>query len=373
MGFPPGQDQPPVVVLSPASKEGTSPPPVDVTPWQYQQQWDPVREREEQREKWAANLKRRTKQFGAFCSLTLFFYLAIALFAMILVTPETMQRLNAADPSSGLGVLFVITPSIVPVLNISGLALVGFFILLVLAIIVSYLYAMGESLFASINELILGRAKRHSTILTIGGLFFAMLAINIIYYSLIRTSGISPTVPDYQSEPLWESVFGFAKASVWEEIIVRVLFIGVPLLWIDLIFRRSQLLPPVRYFTGGGMKFGSVECTLIAFSAIMFGFGHVQSWDFWKVIPSALTGLCFGYLYVRIGLYAAILFHFAFNFLNIPVRYFGDAGTVTLGLLSWLWLAAGLIFIIYYTMQLARFLRDNVFSYEGASSQTPRP
>ena len=373
MGFPPGHEQPPAVVPSPVSKEGAGPPPVDVTPWQYQPPWDPLRARREQRERSLANLKRRAKQFGAFCSLSLFFYLAIALFAMILMTPETMQRLDAAAPSSRLGVLFVITPSIVPIMNISGLALVCFFILLVLAITVSYLYAMGESLYASINELILGRPRRHSTILTIGGLFFAMLAINVIYYTLVESSGVSPNVPDFESEPLWESVYGFAKASVWEEIIVRVLFIGVPLLWIDLLLRRGQLLQPIRYFAGGGMKFGFVECALIAFSAVMFGLGHMQAWDFWKVIPTIITGLCFGYLYVRIGLYAAIIFHFSFDFLEIPVRYFGDAVTVALGLLSLLWLVAGLIFIIYYSMQLARFLRGKVLSHEDASPQTPQP
>jgi len=326
-----------------------------MAPWQYQPPWDPVRARREQRERSIANLKRRLKQFGALSSLTLFFYLAIAVFAMILISPEIMQNLLTRSTA-----LFVITPSVVPILNISGVVLVAYFVFLVLAILISYLYSMGESLLPAANEIILGKPGRHSTILTVGGLFFAVLVVNFIYYLLVESSGVNPNVPDFESEPLWASVFNFANASVWEEIISRVLLIGIPLLWIDLLFRRKQLLPPIRYFVGGKIEFGFIECALILFSATMFGFAHVGGWDVWKVFPSLISGLCFGYLFVRIGLYAAIVFHFAFDFLTVPTRYFGAGADLVLDLFILIWLAAGLMFIIYYSIRLGRFLRESL-------------
>lgn len=367
MGFPPEPDSPPVVKPEPTSQTMAQQPPIDMTPWQYQPTWDPIRARKEQREKAIVNLKRRLKQFGAFSSLTLFFYLAIAVFATILIAPEIMQNLLTRSAS-----LFVITPSIVHILSIGGAALVGYFVFLLLAILISYLYSMGESLLPVINEIILGKPGRHSTILTIGGLFSAVLVVNFVYYLLVESSGVSPNVPDFGSEPLWASTFDFANASVWEEIISRVLLIGIPLLWIDFLFRRKQSLPPIRYFVGGKMKFGFIECALILFSATMFGFAHVGGWDIWKVFPSLISGLCFGYLFVRIGLYAAIVFHFAFDFLTVPTSYFGAGASLLLDVFILLWVAAGLMFIIYYSIRLVRFLRESMSNWARGGRRVPQ-
>jgi len=367
MGFPPEPDSPPVLQPEPIPQTAVRQPPIDMTPWQYQPPWDPVRARKEQRDKSIANLKRRLKQFGALSSLTLFFYLAIAVFAMVLIAPEILQNLLTRTAS-----LFVITPSVVPILSIGGVVLVGYFVFLVLAILISYLYSMGESLLPAANEVILGKPGRHSTILTVGGLFFAVLVLNFIYYLLVESSGVSPNVPDFGSEPLWASTFDFANASVWEEIISRVLLIGIPLLWIDLLFRRKQLLPPIRYLVGGKMRFGFIECALILFSATMFGFAHVGGWDIWKVFPSLISGLCFGYLFIRIGLYAAIVFHFAFDFLTVPTRYFGAGASLALDVFTLIWLAAGLMFIIYYSMRLGRFLRESLSAWTKRSRGVPQ-
>ena len=367
MGFPTEPDSPPMVRPEPVPQTVAQQPPIEMTPWQYQPPWDPIKARREQKERSIANLKRRLKQFGTLSSLTLFFYLAIAVFAMILITPEIMQNLLTRSIS-----LFVITPSVVPIFSIGGAVLVGYFIFLVLAILVSYLYSMGESLLPAANEVILGKPGRHSTILTVGGLFFAVLVLNFIYYLLVESTGVNPNVPDFGSEPLWMSVFDFANASVWEEIISRVLLIGIPLLWIDLLFRRKQLLPPIRYFVGGKIEFGFIECALILFSATMFGFAHVGGWDIWKIFPSLISGLCFGYLFVRIGLYAAIVFHFAFDFLTVPTRYFGAGASLVLDIFILIWLAAGLMFIIYYSIRLGRFLRESLSTWSKRGGGVPQ-
>lgn len=312
--------------------------------------------RMEQRKETISLIRQRLKQFGTLCSISLFAYLGAAVFVMLLIAPELLQQVSTRSSA-----LFIITPSVVPILILSGGALVLFSIMLILAILISYCFSLGESFIPSVKELFFGAPGKHSTILTIGGLFFAVLILNVIYYFLVESSGADPTVPDFESDPLWMMVYGFARASVWEEIITRVLLIGVPLLWIDLLFRRTQMLALAKYFVGGGMKFGVVECALILFSALMFGFGHLQGWDVWKVVPTVITGLAFGYLFVRIGLYAAIVFHFAFDFLDVPLRYLNAESSLEFSLLFLLWLGAGIMFFVYYAWKFGMFLRRSMF------------
>ena len=192
--------------------------------------------------------------------------------------------------------------------------------------------------------------------LVVGGLFFANLTIAYLYYLVIGIGGASPNVPSIGGQPYWFQIYVYAQASVWEEIISRILFIGVPLLWIDLLFRRGKLQRPRNYFLGGTFNLGPIEIGLIVFSAFMFGFAHTGSWDLWKVPPTIIAGMAFGYLFARLGLYAAVTFHFAFDFLTVPVANAGLASQALLGLMILIWLVVGGVFLIYYLLQLKRFL-----------------
>lgn len=366
MGFPPlpqpPQEQAPPPNLQPAPQR----PPVEPDAWVHQS-WDPQQYRKARREEQRSALKRILKQFGAGSSLMLFIYLGLAWVVLIFMSPDIMNQLYVRTTY-----LYIITPSLVPILNIGGAALVAYFILLALAITISYFYTMGESTVKTLGEIADGEPRKHSTILTIGGLVFAILLIDFVYYIILQLAGVSTNAPNFGAEPFWASVFGFAQASVWEEIITRVLLIGVPLLWIDLLLRRKALLPAHRYFMGGGMKLSPVVVVLIIFSAIMFGFGHLQNWDIWKVAPTIILGLCFGYLFTTIGLYAAIMFHFAFNFLSVPLNYFSATGSVVFLLLYLVWLAAGVMFVAYYGMRLWRFAVNDLFGAGKPEQQTPQ-
>lgn len=285
------------------------------------------------------------------CAVSLFAYLALAVVIIMLMTPEIADNLfGRADA------LFIITPAVTPILEISGAILVLYYLFLAGTIVVAYLFLIGKSHKRILREILQARPEKHSPILVVGGLFFAVLAIQYLYYSIIEAGGAVPNVPSIGGEPYWYQIYIFAQASVWEEIISRILLIGVPLLWIDLLFRRDKLQQPKNYFFGGTFELGAVEVGLIVFSAAMFGLAHAGGWDFWKVPPTIIAGLAFGYLFARLGLYAAIMFHFAFDFLTIPVINAGPAPRAILGLIIMIWLVAGIMFTAYYLLQLKRFL-----------------
>lgn len=351
MGFPNDPQRPYALPLPPPPTQewGTD-------AQQNQPDWNPLEQRRRNRAEQAAGIKRLLKRFGAVCSLSLFAYLALAVVYFLIITPEILQ--NIYSTAGYYDYLFVITPGIVPILRMDGIVLVVYFTLVAFAITAAYFYIVLSSSLPTLKEALTGTPGKHSKMLTISGLFFASYLIIYLNYLFVDASGISPTTPDFGSYPVWDQVYGYATASVWEELISRVLLIGVPLLWIDLLFRRKSLLPPRKYLLGGVDRFGSVEVVLVVFSAMMFGFGHIWSWDIWKVTPTIIGGFCFGYLFVRFGLYASIMFHLSFNFLTVPLFFLSDAQSLIVDLVMlFVWLPAGAMFLVYYALRLVRFLR----------------
>ncbi len=250
--------------------------------------------------------------------------------------------------------LFIVTPRIVPILELGGLSFFLYYVFLALAIAISFVWMAWKTALPIQKELMGKSVKEHSPLFTIATLFMAVLAFNIIFYVIISSSGTTPTSPDLGSSSLWGLIYGFANASVWEEVVTRILLIGVPLLFIDL-FRRSTS-SSVRerklhqYILGGGFGIGKVEAALLLFSSIMFGIAHVWNWDLWKIVPSFVAGLALGYLFLKLGVYASILLHFSFDFLSIPLNVWPGslALQLGLGLMSMLWVSVGMVFLLYY-------------------------
>ncbi|MEM0136758.1 MAG: CPBP family glutamic-type intramembrane protease, partial [Thermoplasmatales archaeon] len=110
------------------------------------------------------------------------------------------------------------------------------------------------------------------------------------------------------------------NAGLYEELISRVIYIGIPLFvyyaWSSHGKQspsRPEKMPWYRSIWGGGYKFGKPEITVLIISSLIFGFAHVTSWDLSKVPQAALGGLFLGVLYLRFGLYADVLFHFSID------------------------------------------------------------
>lgn len=338
---------------------GGSPP--QMTQWPFQQPFDIDEWRGEQKILRRKGWKALITKLGALCTLALMLYLAVALAVLIYMSPEVLDEL--LDPAANRSdAIFIITPEVTTLFRISGPALALFFSIMAGAILISYALIAWRSRGEFPPELLEGKSERASAIFTAGTLFIAVLFFTQIFYSLADLGGADPNVPPFEEE-MWEKIYIFTKASVWEEVISRILLIGVPLLFIDFLFRRERMLDPADYLFGGKFKLEAVESLVILFSSIMFALAHLEGWDIWKTIPSGLAGLCFGFLFVRFGLYAAIFFHFAFDFLSIPVDFFDSPALfVPLGLTILLWLACGAAFFLIYANRLLMFIRSGILT-----------
>ncbi len=284
---------------------------------------------------------------GAYSTIPLLILMAVnvimTIWAIGLVYPHMDKNIN----------LFVVTPWLVTFAELTGWGFLLYYIFLAAAIAASFVWMLRKSARPLKDELTSKPVKEHSPLFTIGTMFMAVLAFNVIFYALVASSGTSPTSPDYYSPDLWAIVYGFANASVWEEVVTRILLLGVPLLLIDALRRSVSVRARERklhqYILGGGLEIGKVEAGLLLFSSAMFGIAHVWSWDLWKIVPAFAAGLAFGYLFLKLGIYASILLHFAFDFLSIPLLVWpGLALEMGLGLLSLLWVAVGVAFLAYY-------------------------
>jgi hypothetical protein len=295
---------------------------------------------------------------------------------VILVWSPSIVLPEASDPSNGI-VLFLIVPWANPLIGLfelTGLSFGVYNVLLVLAIAVSFAWMVIASVDTFKQELRLERPKEgHSPLWIVGTVFFAIMAMNFIYALILMLLNVEITTPDFASEDLWQLLYGLANASVWEELITRVLYIGVPLLLIDLAYHKRKKL--WRYFLGGKFEFGGIELALIWASAGIFALGHIVYWDTWKIVPTWIAGLAFGYLFLRLGLYACIMLHFTVDYLSVPMDIAPSSMAVTLilGLLILFWDLLGSAYIVIYCKRIFDFLMGKGAGLRAAKPIGPTP
>lgn len=296
--------------------------------------------------------------FGAWGALALFILTAvnvvILLWGMWLVYPHMEKHTT----------LFIVAPMledgalsfIVPLYDLGGgISFFLYYVALAAAITASFLWMAKKSLRPMADELMSRTPKGgHSPLYVIATVLMAVISFNIMFNLTVMAGGVTPTTPDFESRELWELLFGFAKASVWEEIIVRILLIGIPLLMVDYLIRvrnpEKGMRRLHRYILGGGFAIGRKEAFFLAFSATLFGLAHLSAWDFYKVIPAMVGGLAFGYLFLKLGVYASIMMHFMIDFLSIPTTVFPDNVWLALviGLMIIVWVIIGVAYVIRY-------------------------
>lgn len=289
--------------------------------------------------------------------------LATLLYGMDVVFPELETR------SFTLHVVFI---EVLPFITMNGPVLYGWYLFLVTAIMLSAIWVFLRSARGFVGELTMkSEARNHSPFFDVCGLMFAVFFINTIIVLAMMAAGGEVVDPIEEMET-WELLLILANASVWEELVIRVLMIGLPLIAVDAAMRRG-LRRPHKYVLGGGISIGRAEVALVLMSSIIFGFGHLEGWGVWKVFPSGLAGVAFGYLYLRHGLAASILLHFSFDYLSMPLLVFDDsfAFTVVVGIGILLWIGLGLLFAIYFTIRLVEFLSGRALFDPKGGAATP--
>ncbi|GBC74128.1 hypothetical protein HRbin05_00161 [archaeon HR05] len=116
-------------------------------------------------------------------------------------------------------------------------------------------------------------------------------------------------------------------APLREELGFRMILIGVPA-YLFLARQGSTLLNvlwrPYEHLSRHGK---SIHLLIVA-SALLFGLAHVlfsTGWSYGKVTQATLGGIILGWLYYRYGLHAAVIAHWAANYLPLTYLFAGDA------------------------------------------------
>jgi len=265
--------------------------------------------------------------------------------------------------------LFFITPMPIAFVTLEGYWYVGWYLFIFAAIFISFLWLFLKSSKPTLDAIkkpigdLRGRLTSDSTISIICQLFLTLLFFTIFYYLILDLLNISTASPIGGGGALWQFLFDLANASVYEEIITRILFIGFPLFLIHFasgvrIGRKNSH----RYVLGGGFKLDRSAIFLLLFSSSMFAVAHVFSWDFYKIPPAFIAGLALGYLYLRKGIFASIILHFSLNYLSaLGVLIQNDImATLAFGLLLLMLSIIGAFFFAYYALNTYRYFFPKV-------------
>jgi len=228
------------------------------------------------------------------------------------------------------------------------------------------------------------RLRTRSAWIAVAQTWMAVTFFQVVFILLVSYLGIEPTSPIViDSTNVWVFLFELANAGVYEEIAFRVLLVGVPMAIGSLILRTMDvnraggrwdgpgsagrhIAGAWRYLLGGVVRRSSSRETLVAAwvflvaSSALFGIAHAPGWGWWKVLPSFVAGLGFGYLFLRHGVGAAILAHFV-NDYAFSLYYQGIGGYALEVLLSLMFLGltiAGAGFFLWYVLVAWHHFKD---------------
>jgi len=249
--------------------------------------------------------------------------------------------------------IFILLPSPVVLFYVSGVVAKFYFLFIVAAVIVSFVLLIYNSR-DGLKELFNAKSDKldRTPIYAVITLFAMYFSLNFILVILVTGLGHPPSVPDDPEEE-WMLWYSLLNASVWEEVICRVLLIGVPLAAAGIVLKRER---PWRQLFGRS-EMDEFAVVFIIFSSAVFSYGHLAAWDLFKLIPTFMIGLALGYLFVKYGLYASIMLHFLVNFLMSVVWVFGDAaGEAALSYFLLFIVILGAPFIVLYARRGITYL-----------------
>ena len=237
------------------------------------------------------------------------------------------------------------------------------------------------------------RLRARSAWIAVAQVWMAVTFVQVAVILSLEAIGIQPSNPiQIDSRNTWVILFELANAGVYEEIAFRLLLIGAPMALGPLAIRlyeaargpEGRLLGAAgqhvvggwRYLFGGVLRADSPKETKVAAwgvlfaSAAIFGLAHQPGWGWWKVGPTFVAGLGFGYLFLRHGIGASVLAHFVNDYF-LALYFEGVGGTgleLFLSLLFFGLAVAGAGFLVWYSIDAVRHLTALVGEF-----RPPRP
>jgi hypothetical protein len=335
----------------------------------------------------AAELVRTIKSILWSAGFISFLMVLILSFIVVMaMTPEIQQWIStpvpsASDPATLVlpqEYIFIIIPWPLLLFSIEGPIFQAWHLLIFGILFCSFAYAKFDLIRSwlstkegAIKSLSVPE-KATSSLEGVAKLFMASISFSVLYFIFLRVIEVEMNSPDFESLSRPELIYGLFAASVFEELISRVLLIGVPLLFIGLAMKWKN---PLNKILGGGLGLTPMTFILIAFSATMFAFAHVGSWDLWKVPQVLVTGFALGWAFVRYGLHASILIHFTINLSYSALEIWPDHYILelALGLAILIWMVAGAYFLVHYAIELTMKLAPGLRPKPAPAAYMPPP
>lgn len=289
---------------------------------------------------------------------TLLFLMVLFLeFAGVFYGFTYLPQMNA---SNYIYPFYFFTPYIIGIYAITGFGFVLIYVLFVMITAVCMAYVLRDSKQLRKELKPVSKGVQSSSLFLIGTLVMTYYFISVVDELILFSTGTSPTAPNFGAAPWYLNVFGFVYAPVWEEIAARVILIGLPLMVVARLSGKMDR-PWWKYLTGGNMQMKPVTVFFLIISSVMFGLGHWlagSGWGFWKIFPAAIAGLFMGYLFLKKGLFAAIIFHFAIDSQAILILSPSSNTAVIsfLLLVDVFWMIVGAIFFVYYLLVMLGYI-----------------
>ena len=288
---------------------------------------------------------------GALMCIICTYLIAYELTAVAVLFPETLEALGGFSTH-----IILIVPQIVNLFLIKGTALQSFFILLVGICIVSAFFLF-KDVPKNVNEALVRQNSRpfqKSALFEMSALFAALMAFQMAVILIAILFGLDLESIDMEGYPTWAVMFSLVEASVWEEVLCRLLMLGVPVAVIAYSAGEENRSWKMVF---GGFGINKTVLAFILFSSFMFAAGHLENWGLWKFLPTFAFGLGLGYLFSRYGLHASIMLHFTNNLMSAG-EWLSWSAINSLNLLLFPILLLGLYFMISYALRGTRFLHD---------------
>ena len=312
-------------------------------------------------------LKEITSFITVFIILILLLTSAAVAFYSLVYLPQYIGEMYFAIP------FYVVIPIPVLIAFATGTYAYAWYVFLVIVISVSlmlFLYPGVPDYMKKLTEKPL--SYKNTSIQEFSELYAAILflvvAVTYIMYFLgVKVQGIG-----LEKQPTYVLMLNLLHASFYEELVVRFVFLGIPVYLYSLA--RSRKIPWYRIF-GGNYEIGLVEIIIVLFSAAVFGIAHTPAWGWWKFVPTFIAGIVMGYLYLRYGMHYSIMFHFLTDYWTIAGNLNTQVGFV-MDMLTMVILIAGVVFTVSYGIRLLQYfgvLGGGRHETEGNKPNAPKP
>ena len=249
--------------------------------------------------------------------------------------------------------ILVLVPSPAYLFYVDGIFAIMYYLFIVFGVIASFVFLMYRSR-SGLDELAKGRTEgmNEMPLYAVVTLFAATISFNLICIVIVMVFDYTPASPAPME--LWKELYSLMNAAVWEEVICRVALIGFPVALAGFAMRKEGAWKGLL----GGVELNRFTIILIFLSSVIFSYGHFAGWDLFKMLPTFVTGLALGYLFVRFGVYASIMLHFLVNYMSSVSWVFGTGADAAVGLFMLSVVVLGAPFIAWYAVRGSRRLKE---------------